>query len=214
MVRLHTSLLAFILVAGSALASSNEYQRRSNPGPLQLRFGFACANHDNLQSRGFLDEKDLSVRDLGASDDLEARSKFSAAADAVKFVIHHKNTARAVKAAGYAQDGANAYGMVQSLRSRSLEDAYGEDLFERDLDAFDDLEARSKFSAAADAVRFVAHHKNTHRAMKAAGYAQDGANAYGMVQSLRSRSLEDAYGEDLFERDLDAEDIVGRDLFD
>jgi len=119
MVRLHTSLLAVILAAGSALASSNEYQRRSDPGPpsLHLRFGLACANHDNIQSRGYLGEKDLSVRDLGAFDDLEARSKFTAAADAFRFIAHHKNTGRAMKAAGYAQDGANAYGMVQSLKS-------------------------------------------------------------------------------------------------
>jgi len=81
MVRLHTSLLVVTLATGSALSSSNEYQRRSEldfnnhdqsrgleQGPSRhLRFDHACAGvfgQNNLQSRGFVVGEDLFLEDL------------------------------------------------------------------------------------------------------------------------------------------------------
>jgi len=240
MVKLHISLLAVTLATGSAVACSNEFQRRSESDPniqvrqlavpnLHLRFGYACARHDNLQSRGFVDEEDLFVRD-DAFDDVEARAFSTKSASGLfsfgkklfenrhakagvkhlgdiykhgRRISEHKNTKHALKAFDTASD---VYDGVQTLNSRGLED--NEDLFERDLDAFDDLEAREpgegSFKALGDAWKFgkmLSEHKNTKHLMTAVDV---GTQVYGAVQMVKSRGLED--DEDIFVRDLDAFD--------
>jgi hypothetical protein len=139
MVKLYTSLLAITLATGSALASSSDYERRSDiQAPIShLRFGLACARHDNLQSRGFEDEEDLFVRD-DAFDDLEAREpgKFGALSSAFKIgkkIAGHKNTKNAFRALDYSQQAYGAVQQFRQLRSRGFED--DEDIFVRDLDA-------------------------------------------------------------------------------
>jgi len=151
MVRLHTSLLAITLATGSALASSNEYQRRSEfhnqvqPRGFEqgvvphryFRFGHACASifgQNNLQSRGFVDDEDLFVRDLDAFDDLEAREplrfNLKSAGTVMRFgtkVAKHKNTKHFLTGVDYGNQ------IASTVQSRGLED--NEDLFGRDLDA-------------------------------------------------------------------------------
>jgi len=118
MVRLHTFLLAVTLVTGSALASSNEYQRRSDLDvnnqdqlrvfeqrvvrhrPFRLRFGLACARY--FGHHRFANEENLFVHKLDAIDDPEAREP-----------LGRQNPS--------------------PFQSRSLED--NEDLFGRDLGA-------------------------------------------------------------------------------
>jgi len=205
MVKFHTSLLAVTLATGSALASSNDFQRRSegdvNNRVQHLRYGLACAGR--LQSRGVVDEEDLFVRD-DAFDDLEAREpiRFNTKSATAAFkwgkrLAGHKNTKKALKAAQYGQD------IYNTVQSRGLED--DEDLFLRELDAFDDLEAREpiKFNTKSATAAFkwgkrLAKHKNTKKALKAAEYGQD------IYNTVQSRGLED--DEDLFLRELDAFD--------
>jgi len=198
MVKLQTSLLAVTLATGSALAYANEFQRRgesdvNNQGPIpnfHLRFGLALAKQNNLQPRGFVDEDDLFVRD-DAFDDVEARTISSKSAKQFKTAV---------------DVGIQAYSAYQAVKSRGLED--DEDLFVRDLDALDDLEAREPgggaFKAVTGAFKFgmrLGKHKHTRHALKALNTASD---VVGDVQTLNSRGLED--DEDLFVRDLDALD--------
>jgi hypothetical protein len=94
MVKLQASILSLTLAASSALASSDEYQRRSlnnglqsrafkddlfrrQPEPMHgVRFGYAMANRfhqaqdsaDNVQSRGFEDDEELFGRDFDAGE--------------------------------------------------------------------------------------------------------------------------------------------------
>jgi hypothetical protein len=220
MVKINTSILAVTLATSSVLASSNEFQRRevgvSSPRP--FRFGLACAHHDNLQSRGFVDKEDVFERDLDAFDDLEARAplppiNMKAISTAFRFgkdLFHHKNTQRALTAADYGSQ-AYMYGsqIKGALSSRDVED--NEDVFFRDLD--DDLETRAplppiNMKALGTAFRFgkdLFHHKNTQRALKAADYGSQ-AYMYGsqIKGALSSRAVEDK--EDVFDRDLDAFD--------
>jgi hypothetical protein len=241
MVKLQTSLLAVTLATGSALACGYELQRRE-VGPasnLHLRFGLACARHDNLQTRGSVDEDDLFVRD-DAFDDVEARAFGASSASGLfsfgkkifeskqakegvkhlstifrhgKRISEHKNTRHGLKAFDTASQ---VYDGVQTMNSRDLED--NEDLFVRDLDAFDDLEAREpaggSMKAVSDAWRFgkmLSEHKNTKHLMTAVDV---GTQAYGAYQMVKSRGLED--DEDMFERDVDTEELFGReyDLLD
>lgn len=68
MVRLHTSLLAVTLAISSALAFSNEHQRRQFDNQVQAR-----------QLSSFPNEKDLFGRELDIYDDLEERSLMGSA---------------------------------------------------------------------------------------------------------------------------------------
>jgi len=202
MVKLQTSLLAVTLATGSALAYANEFQRRgesdvNNQGPIpnfHLRFGLALAKQNNLQPRGFVDEDDLFVRD-DAFDDVEARTISSKSAKQFKTAV---------------DVGIQAYSAYQAVKSRGLED--DEDLFVRDLDALDDLEAREPGGGAINAVtgafKFgmkLSKHKNTRHALKALNTASD---VVGDVQTLNSRGLED--DEDLFVRDDAFDDVEAR----
>jgi len=222
MVKLHTSLLAVTLATVSAVASSNEFQRRSESDVQQpitphFRFGLAAAGRINLQSRGFEDEEDLFERDY-PYDDVEARA-FSAKSAGELFsfgkkVFESKHAKSGFKQLGnvykhgkrigghkntkhalHALDTASqVYGDVQTFENRGLED--------------EDLEAREPAGgygqALGDAWRFgekIAKHKNTKHLMTAVDV---GSQAYGAYQMVKSRGLED--DEDLFVRDLDAFD--------
>jgi hypothetical protein len=187
MVKLYTSLLAVTLATGSALASSDDYQRRSEEvqQDRQLRFGLACARYNNLRSRGFADEEDLFVRD-----------------DAF-----HKDAKTAFTAFIY---GSQMF--AKPKQSRGLED--DEDLFVRDLDVVDDLEAREplNFKSAGSIFNWgkkAAKHKHAKTAFKAVDYGSQMSQTYSDMK--QSRGLED--DEDLFVRDLDAfDDLEARTL--
>jgi len=166
------------------------------------------------------DAQSMNSRDLENNEDLEAREpgegKFSAISDAFRFgkkLYEHKNTKHLMTAVDV---GTQAYGAYQMVKSRDLEDDEG--IFVRDLDAFDDLEAREpgegKISAISDAFKFgkkLYEHKNTKHLMTAVDV---GTQAYGAYQMVKSRDLGDDEG--VFERDLDADEFFGReyDLFD
>jgi hypothetical protein len=213
MVKLHTSLIAVTLATGSALASSNDYQRRSEldvqsrdfeqgAGPgFHFRCGLACAHP---QSRALEDEEDLSLRDFDVVDDLEARTPpragFKSASRAISFGRRLSNS----KHAGRFMDGVE-YGqqLYDTVNSRALED--DEDLFVRDLDVVDDLEARGPpglgIKSASKILSFgrkASKSKHTGRFLDGLDYGQQAYDA------VNSRGLEDDEG--LFVRDLDGVD--------
>jgi hypothetical protein len=134
-----------------------------------LRFGLACASvgQNNIQSRRFEDEEDLFVRDIDAFDDLEARepSKFGSAGSVFFYIYsktqlnadlwsYRKATRQVVKGLDTAATALSAGQQIYSffhppvdqnnIKSRGFED--DEDLFVRDIGAFDDLEAREPFN--------------------------------------------------------------------
>lgn len=151
MVKLILFFLTVTLAVGSALASSEEYQRRSKiqvqprgldreeelfvRQPLmKMRFGLAVARR--FEPRGFEDNDDVFGRDTW--DDLEAREPSRARAAA--------GAARAAAGLAHKHGGHFMKGMefgIGFLQNRALENEDG--LFGRDLDAEELLERDRDF---------------------------------------------------------------------
>ena len=137
-------------------------------GAGQQIYGFFHPHgQNNIKSREFEDEEDLFVRYINALDDLEARepSRFGSAGS-VFFYFYSKTqlnadlwsyskvTRQAVKGLDTAvtalSAGQQIYGFFHppvgqnNIKSRGFED--DEDLFVRDIGAFDDLKAREPFN--------------------------------------------------------------------
>jgi len=148
------------------------------------------------QSRALEDDEDLFGRDLEVSDGLEVREPFNfgKVIQMGERVAKHKHTKNFLKGANYGQQLAGA---ASTYQSRALED--DEDLFGRDFEVSDGLEAREPFNfgKVIQMGERVAKHKHTKNFLKGANYGQQIA---GAASTYQSRSLED--DEDLFRRDL------------
>ncbi|KAF8812694.1 hypothetical protein BYT27DRAFT_7182402, partial [Phlegmacium glaucopus] len=153
MVRLYTSLLALALAAGSTLAFSDAYQRRSEL-------------YSDLYEREFVDNQetyftredleDLFTRDSEVSNDFVARepfgflSLFKIGAKLIGKAVHSETAKRAVK-----HVAGNAVGQLQNRELELDEELFGreldEELFERELDdeffgrEYDQLDERDIF---------------------------------------------------------------------
>jgi len=188
MVKLQASVLALALASSSALASSDEYQRRSlndelfvrQPDPIHgLRYGLAMAHRfqqaqdsaNNVQSRGFEDDEELFGRDLdteelfGREYDLEAREPLS-----------FSSLGRVARLASHARQ-AHSQGAIRM--GHHISQTHGH-----------------------NALRMGRHIAHTADRV---GEVQDFVND---LQSVQSRGFQD--DEELFGRDLDAEELFGR----
>ena len=129
-----------------------------HPGHFRYHHFVCTADRCHLQSRGFEDDEDLFVRDIDTFDDLEAREPFDIGlAASVSLIIYNKYLLNA-DLWSYSKEfefgekmfthksGNDARRSPWTFRihPRGFEDE--EDLFERDIDAFYDLEAREPWN--------------------------------------------------------------------
>jgi len=149
MVKLYTSLVALALLTGSALAFSDEFQRRSELDSDLYSREFLDSDNQEIFTRE--DFEDLYIREI--FDDLEAREPGFGALFGLGAKLIGKGVSKGIakKAAGSAAKRAghyvvkhpgrvqnriqNGYSTYQNLRSRELD---GEDLFGREY--YDDLD--------------------------------------------------------------------------
>jgi hypothetical protein len=227
MVRLHTSLLVVTLAStGSALASSNEYQRRNEldvnnqvqsrgfeQGVLVVPSRHFVFGQNNLQSRGFVDEEDLFVRDLDAFDNLEARREhigIGSARRARRTFKSRRKIAKHKRARGFRRWRNKLQfitGPGYDPGSGSFEPTSHFSPIGRDLD---DLEAREPigFESAGSEFEFekkITEDKRARRFLTVLDHDYE----QQITGTFHSHGLEDD-NEDLSGRDLEAEELFGR----
>ena len=189
-----------------------------------FRYNFACtAGRCTLQFHGSEDEEGLFVRDIDAFDDLEAREPFNFELAASVFLTIYNEYPLNADLRSYSK--AFDFGEKifehkskkgdRTFHSRGFEDE--EDLFVRDIDAFDDLEEHEPFNFGPVVSVFLTIYNKYPLNADLRSYSKEfeieekflkdkiakGANRFAnAVDAFQSRGFEDE--EDLSERDIDA----------